>query len=52
MMMELFLNTAITLSFFSTVAALIWLVWEQREIVSVFLTVWLSWLLWIVAKEL
>ena len=30
-MMELFLNTAITLSFFSTVAALIWLVWDQRK---------------------
>lgn len=29
--MELFLNTAIMLSFFSTVAALIWLVWAQRE---------------------
>lgn len=31
-MMELFLNTAITLSFFSIVASLIWLVWDQREI--------------------
>ena len=30
-MMELFLNTAITLRFIRTVAALIWLVWDQRK---------------------
>lgn len=31
--MKLFLNAAIVISFFATVAATIWLVWDQREIV-------------------
>lgn len=29
--MKLFLSTAIMISFFSIVASLIWLVWDQRE---------------------
>lgn len=31
--MKLFLNAAIVVSFFSLVAAAIWLVWDQREVV-------------------
>ncbi len=50
--MKQFLNAAIVISFLSLVGVLIWWVWEQREIVSVFLTVWLCWLIWIVTKEL
>lgn len=53
------LNAAIMISFFATFAALIWLVWDQREIVSkvvataliVFVAVWLYKLIWIVVKE-
>lgn len=57
--MKLFLNAAIMISFFATFASLIWLVWDQREIVSkvvataliVFVAVWLFKLIWIVVKE-
>lgn len=59
-MMELFLNTAIMLSFFSLVAAAIWLVWDQREVVMnvlktaaiVFGSALLCKEVWIIAKEL
>lgn len=59
-LMKTFLNAAIVISFFSTVAALIWWVWDQREIVSnvvataliVFVTVWLCKLVWVLTKEL
>lgn len=50
--MKLFLSTAIMISFLSLVGVFIWWVWDQGEIVSVFVTAWLSWLLWIAAKEL
>lgn len=58
--MKLFLNAAIVISFFVTVAATIWLVWDQREIVFntvvtaliVFVAVWLRKLVLLVAKEL
>ncbi len=50
--MKTFLNATIVISFLSLVGVFIWWVWDQGEIVSVFVTVWLSWLLWIVAKEL
>lgn len=57
--MKQFLNAAIVTSFFATMASLIWLVWDQREIVSkvvataliVFVAVWLFKLIWIVVKE-
>lgn len=53
------LNAAIVTSFFATFAALIWWVWDQREIASkavvtaliVFVAVWLFKLIWIVLKE-
>lgn len=59
-LMKTFLNAAIVISFFATVAAIIWLVWEPREIVLkvvvtafiVFVAVWLFKLIWIVLKEL
>lgn len=58
--MKLFLSTAIMTSFFSLVAATIWLVWDQREIVSkvvgtaliVFVAVLVCKEVWIIAKEL
>ena len=58
-LMKQFLNAAIMISFFATFASLIWLVWDQREIVSkvvataliVFVAVWLFKLIWIVVKE-
>lgn len=31
--MKQFLNAAIVISFFCTIAAAIWLVWDQREVV-------------------
>lgn len=31
--MKLFLNAAIVISFFSVIAAAIWVVWDQREVV-------------------
>lgn len=57
--MKLFLNAAIMISFFATFASLIWLVWDQREIVSkvaataliVFVAVWLFKLVWVIVKE-
>lgn len=57
--MKQFINAAIMISFFATFASLIWLVWDQREIVSkvvataliVFVAVWLFKLIWIVVKE-
>lgn len=32
--MKRFLNAAIVISFFSVIAAAIWLVWDQREVVT------------------
>lgn len=57
--MKQFINAAIVTSFFATMVSLIWLVWDQREIVSkvvttaliVFVAVWLFKLIWIVVKE-
>lgn len=57
--MKRFLNAAIVTSFFATMVSLIWLVWDQREIVSkvvataliVFVAVWLFKLVWVVVKE-
>ena len=57
--MKQFLNAAIVTSFFATMVSLIWLVWDQREIVSkvvataliVFVAVWLFKLVWVVVKE-
>lgn len=57
--MKQFINAALVISFFATFASLIWLVWDQREIVSkvvataliVFVAVWLFKLIWIVVKE-
>lgn len=57
--MKLFLNAAIVTSFFATMVSLIWLVWDQREVVSkvvataliVFVAVWLFKLVWVVVKE-
>lgn len=57
--MKQFINATIVISFFATMASLIWLVWDQREIVSkvvataliVFVAVWLYKLIWIVVKE-
>lgn len=57
--MKTFLNAAIVTSFFATMVSLIWLVWDQREIVSkvvataliVFVAVWLFKLVWVVVKE-
>lgn len=53
------LNAAIVTSFFATMVSLIWLVWDQREVVSkvvataliVFVAVWLFKLVWVVVKE-
>ena len=58
--MKRFLNAAVVVSFFSLVAAAIWLVWDQREVVInvlktaaiVFGSALLCKLVWIVAKEL
>lgn len=58
--MKLFLNAAIVISFFSLVAAAIWLVWDQREVVMnvlktaaiVFGSALLCKEVWIIAKEL
>lgn len=57
--MKLFLNAAIVISFFGTIAADIWAIWDQREIVAnvvataliVFVAVWVFKLIWIVVKE-
>ena len=58
--MKTFLNVAVVISFLSLVAAAIWLVWDQREVVmNIFTTAFIvfgSALLckevWIIAKEL
>lgn len=58
--MKQFINAAIVTSFFATMVSLIWLVWDQREVVSkvvataliVFVAVWLFKLVWVVVKEL
>lgn len=58
--MKVFLNFAIVISFFSVVAAAIWLVWDQREVVMdvlktaaiVFGSALLCKEVWIIAKEL
>ena len=57
--MKQFINAAIVTSFFATMVSLIWLVWDQREIVSkvvataliVFVAVWVFKLIWIIVKE-
>lgn len=57
---ETTLNAAIVISFFATFAAIIWLVWDQREIVFntavtaliVFVATWLFKLILLVEKEL
>lgn len=57
--MKQFINAAIVTSFFATMVSLIWLVWDQREVVSkvvataliVFVAVWLFKLVWVVVKE-
>lgn len=60
--MKQFLNIAIVVSFFSSIAATIWVVWDQEgfsnaektavSALIVFVTVWLCKLVWIVVKEL
>ena len=57
--MKQFLNAAVVISFFSLVAAAIWLVWDQREVVInvlktaaiVFGSALLCKEVWIIAKE-
>lgn len=59
-LMKTFLNTTIVISFFATFASLIWLVWDQREIVFntfntaliVFAAVLVCKEVWIITKEL
>lgn len=58
--MKQFLNAAIVISFFCMIAAAIWVVWDQREVVLnvlktaaiVFGAVLLCKEVWIIAKEL
>lgn len=58
--MKTFLNAVIVISYFSTVAAIIWSIWDQREIVvnaavtalTVLVTTWLFKLVLLVEKEL
>lgn len=58
--MKRFLNVAIVVSFFSVVAAAIWLVWDQREVaynalmtaLVVFAAVLVCEEVWIILKEL
>lgn len=58
--MKTFLNVAVVISFLSLVAATIWLVWDQREVVMnvlktaaiVFGSALLCKEVWIIAKEL
>lgn len=58
--MKKFLNIAIAVSFFSLVAATIWLVWDQREVafntfytaLAVFAAVLVCEEVWIITKEL
>lgn len=59
-LMKTFLNTAVVISFFGTIAADIWAIWDQREIVAnvvataliVFVAVLVCKEVWIIAKEL
>lgn len=58
--MKTFLNAAIVISFFGLVAAAIWLVWDQREVVIntfytalvVFAAVLVCEEVWIITKKL
>lgn len=58
--MKRFLNAAVVISFLSLVAATIWVVWDQREVVFntfytvliVFAAVLVCKEVWIIAKEL
>ncbi len=58
--MKQFINAAVVISFFGTIAADIWAIWDQREIVAnvvataliVFVAVWVFKLIWILIKEL
>lgn len=58
--MKRFLNAAVVVSFFSVIAATIWVVWDQREVVIntfytaliVFTAVLVCKEVWIIAKEL
>lgn len=58
--MKQFLNAAIVISFFSLIAATIWIIWDQREVVIntfytaliVFTAVLVCKEVWIIAKEL
>lgn len=60
--MKQFLNAAIVISFFSVIAATIWVVWDQEgfsnaektavSALIVFVAVWVCKLVWIVVKEL
>lgn len=58
--MKTFLNAAVVISFFATIAAIIWLVWEPRVIVLnvvataliVFVTLMLCKLVLLIGKEL
>lgn len=58
--MKQFLNAAVVISFFSLVAATIWIIWDQREVVFnafytaliVFTAVLVCKEVWIIAKEL
>lgn len=58
--MKRFLNVAIVISFFSLIAATIWIIWDQREVVIntfytaliVFTAVLVCKEVWIIAKEL
>ena len=60
--MKQFLNAAIVISFFSVIAAAIWVVWDQEgvsnaektavSVLIVFATTLLCELVWVVVKEL
>ena len=58
--MKKFLNAAVVISFLSLVAATIWVVWDQREVVfntfntalTVFAAVLVCKEVWIITKEL
>lgn len=60
--MKRFLNAAVVISFFSLVAAAIWVVWDQKgysdaektavSVLIVFATVLVCKLVWVVVKEL
>lgn len=58
--MKQFLNVAIVVSFFSLIAATIWIIWDQREVVIntfytaliVFTAVLVCKEVWIIAKGL